>query len=118
MGRYFTEEEAYKAAVICYVLSLQFEADHDKVEPELVYIQNKMGEEFEPPTVDLVEKYSKEYDFPTWASDDVINIAVGYAKHTLEKNDYETARYFLNIAYELTQSEEVKLKLAEIKDLK
>lgn len=118
LGRYFTEEEAYKAAVICYVLSLQFEADNDKVEPELIYIQSKMGDDFEQPTIDLVEKYSKEYDFPTWASDDVINIAVGYGKHTLENKDYETARYFLNIAYDLTKSEDVKEKIAEIKDLK
>lgn len=118
LGRYFTEEEIYKPAVVCYVLSLQFEADHDKVEPELVYIQSKMGEEFEPPTVELVEKYSKEYDFPTWASDDVIHIAAGYAKHTLEQKDYTAARYFLNIAYDLTQSEEVKAKLNEIKGLK
>lgn len=117
LGRYFIEKELYKPATICYVLSLQFEANHDIVEPELIYIESKLGPDFEQPTKELVEQYAKEYDFPTWASEDVIGLSISYAKDALTKKDYIAARYFLNIVFDLTKSKEVKEKLAEIKDL-
>lgn len=117
LGRYFIEKELYKPATICYVLSLQFEANLNIVEPELIYIESKLGADFEQPTKELVEKYAKEYDFPTWASENVIALALSHAKDALAKKEFTAARYFLNIVFDLTKSIEIKEKLAEIEGL-
>lgn len=41
------------------------------------------------------------------ADDDILGLSVSYGRHFLEQNAPDAARYFLSIAYDLTDNEEI-----------
>lgn len=115
LGYYFVEKELYEEAAGCYFLSLQYDSENKMAQSELYYIQTKAKKEFTPPTIDELNKYGAKYGFPIGADDDVLGIAVAHGDHFAEKGKNEVAVYFLEIAYALTDDEEIKETIEQLK---
>lgn len=113
MGYYFVEKMEYRVAMGCYILSMQYDRDSRNAQSELYYIQTKTDGTLKQPNAEEMEQYSKTYDFPLGADDDIVGLSYAYGKHFMDEGDTELARYFLRIVYELTEDGEVKEILDE-----
>ena len=113
-GYYFIEKELWNEATFCYLLSLQFNKGNRMAHGELAFIQERTGKEIEEVDMGALKKSAEKYNFSTWADSNLISIAFSYGQHTLENKEYETARYFLTIAYNLTKDEKIKEMLDSI----
>ena len=115
LGYYFIEKELYKEAAGCYILSLQYDRENKMAQSELYYIQNKAPEKFKEPTLDEMREYGAKYNFPVGADDDILGIAFSYGKQFAEDGKNEAAIYFFEILYGLTDDEEIKEMIDQLK---
>lgn len=113
-GFYFIEKKLWSVAIGCLKLSMEFERENKEVQAELDYIDTKIDEDIEEPSLEKLKYYAEKYDFPTWASNEVISLAVSYGKQALEDKQYPAARYFLEIAYGLLPNDDIKELLASV----
>ena len=107
-GYYFIEQEKYRAAIGCYLLSLQYDRESKNAQSELYYIHQKTNGEVKQPTIEELESIAKIEDFPIGVNSDVLGIAVSYGKHFLEQGQTEGARTMFEIVYDLTDDEAIK----------
>ena len=61
-----------------------------------------------------MKKFSRKYGFPLEPNEDVVGLAIAYGRNSAENGNDEFAKYFLNIAYDLTHFDEVKQLLDEL----
>ena len=108
LGYYFIENEMYKEAAGCYLMSLQYDRDNKTAQSELYYIQSKAPQGFTEPTLEEFKEYGNKYGFPIGAYDDVLGIAFSYGKRMAQDGQTEGAVYCLEIVYELTDDESIK----------
>lgn len=108
LGYYFIEKKLYSEATGCYLMSLQFEQDNKTAQSELYYIQTKAPKGFKQPTIDDIKQYGEKYGFPVGVANDVLGLAFAYGKHFAEDGQKEGALYCFNVAYELTDDEDIK----------
>ena len=113
-GFYFIEKKLWQEAIGCLKLSMEFERENKEAQAELDYIESKTGKEIEEPSLEKLKFYANKYDFPTWASNDLISLAVGSGKQALKDKEYRAARYFLEIAHGLLPNSDIKELLAKI----
>jgi len=111
LGYYFFEVEEYANAKMCYVISLQFEENNMNALMELKYIDEVTGGNIDLPSEEEAKNIAFQYGFPLGANDDVIGIAYSLGKKYLESGELGGAKYYLSIAYELTEAEEIKKML-------
>lgn len=117
LGYFFSEKEEWQAALAFNCLSLTFEEESEEAKHEIDYISSQAeaaGIELHEPRPEDFKEYEGRYGFLTHADPDVIGIAWSTGKHNYEEGDLRTAKYFLNIVYELTRDEETKAMLDEI----
>ena len=114
LGYYFIEKELWAEAVTCYFLSMQYDEDKSKAQSELYYISTKIDPELMRPTMTDLKTFSRRYGFPEGADEDVINLALSYGKYFYDKNDNDKAVYFLDIAYDLTNDDNIAEFIAQI----
>ncbi len=107
LGYYFIEKQLWSEAIGCYILSFQFDSGSKQAQSELYYIDSVTNGKIKKPSIDKIKKYSKKYGFPIGANEDIIGLSVSYGRHFLEQNQYNAARYFLSIAYDLTDNPEI-----------
>lgn len=107
LGYYFIEKELWDEAVACFLLSLEFDEDSKMAQSELYYIQSTIQDAYREPSFEEIEKYSKVYDFPIGADDDVIGLAYTLGCQYNKKHEPKLAKYFLQIAYDLTEDEDI-----------
>lgn len=112
LGYYFIEKKLWKMAAGCYMFSLHYENDHKNAQSELWYIQQQAGEDFEIPTQSELLIDFGEYNIPFGANRDVVGILVALGKQGKEHGNFDFARHYLQIAYELTDFDEI-LKMIE-----
>lgn len=108
LGYYFVERRLWKVAAGCYLLSTNYETESKQAQSELWYIQQKAGENFSLPTLEDVERFAKQYKFPLGADEDVIGIAATFGMQAFNDGQRDAAKYFLGIAYDLTDADEFK----------
>ncbi len=116
-GYFFSEREDWQPALAFNLLSLTFDEKNQEAENEIDYIHGQAkaaGVDLHPPIPDDFKEYEGRYGFMTHADPDVIGIAWSTGKHNYEEGDLRTAKYFLNIVYELTKDEETKGMLDQI----
>jgi len=111
LGYYFFEVEEYANSKLCYVLSLQFEENNMNALMELKYIDEVTAGTIELPSEAEAKNVAFQYGFPLGANDDVIGIAYSLGKKYLENGEMDGAKYYLSIAYELTEADEIKTML-------
>ncbi len=116
LGFYFVEKEQYSEAIACYLMSLQFERESKQVQSELYYINSKTGGTVKQPSMAEAKQYAEQYGFPIGADDDVIGLSFSYGKHFMQESIPEAARYFLDIAYGLTDDENVKKMIDKLSE--
>ena len=114
LGYYYAEMQLYEVASGCLHLSLAYEKESSVAQSELYYIQSKVGARSLRPTEEQLRQYASQYRFLIGASNDVLSLAYTYGKHALEENDFDMARYFLEIVYKLTDDEEVGMLLEKL----
>jgi len=107
IGFYFVERELYQEAIGCFLMSMEFQKDSKEAQSELYYISTKTNGKVKEPTLKQMQKIAAKYGFPMGADDDILGLAVTYGRHFMERNDPESARYFLTIAYDLTSNEQL-----------
>ena len=61
-------------------------------------------------------QYAEKYGFPIGADDDILGLSFSYGKHFYQENAADAARYFLGIAYDLTDDDEIKKMIDSLPD--
>ena len=110
LGYYFVEKQMWDEAVGCYLLSMSF-ADAEgryQAELELKYIHEETEGQAQRPSIGALRSYGDKYGFPVGPDAKIIETAMQYGKSMLANKKYEHANYFLDIAYKLTESKELK----------
>ena len=110
LGYYFVEKQMWDEAVGCYLLSMSF-ADAEgryQAELELKYIHEETEGQAQRPSIGALRSYGDKYSFPVGPDAKIIETAMQYGKSMLANKKYEHANYFLDIAYKLTESKELK----------
>ena len=115
LAYYFTEKQWFAEAAGCYVLILKYNPDHKPASAALTVLRQLLGEEFYMPTLLDVRKYAHDLGFPLGANKTLLNSAYAYALDDLKSKNMESALYFLDIVYDLSQNDEVKTLLDSIK---
>lgn len=114
MGYYFIEKKLYKEATACYLMSLEFDKENKNAHLEIYYIKSKLSQSYEEPTVDEIKNYSEKYGFPIGPHKDIMGLALAYGNHFIEEHIPQAAIYFLKIAYDLTEDEEIEKMISMI----
>lgn len=111
LGYYFVQKKEYQAAMGCYLLSMDFDAEDQTAPSELYYIQAVTKKSVDKPTQTELEQYAEEYGFPIGADQIVVGMAWKMANKYLDAQKYDAAVYYLKIVSDLTEDEEVQKKL-------
>lgn len=110
IGYYFIEKQLWDEAVGSYLLSMTFAEAEGRysAEQELKYIYDETNGEANRPSLGAMKSYSQKYNFPIGPDSNIIETALLYGKTMLANKKYQHAAYFLDIAYKLTESKELK----------
>ena len=109
LGTFFLEKGQYPAAITCYFLSLEYDdREYTFIQSQLFYISTIINKVVEKPSWEEMKKLSKEYGFPLYPDEDVLELTYYNGTKALQENKKNPAKYFLSIYYNLTQDEEVK----------
>lgn len=110
IGYYFIEKQLWDEAVGSYLLSMTFAEAEGRysAEQELKYIYDETNGEANRPSLGAMRSYSQKYNFPIGPDSNIIETALLYGKTMLANKKYQHAAYFLDIAYKLTESKELK----------
>lgn len=111
LGYYYIEIEEFSVAAACYLVSMFYEKNQF-AQSQLYYIEQIAAEDYQKPTVELLEQYEEQYGLPRGAHSDVIGLAHAYGHKALEDGKLELAAYFLEIFCGLTDDKE-EMKLLE-----
>ena len=93
---------------------MQFDEDAPDAKKALAYIDEKTNGEAVAPAIEIMEALAAIHDFPLSADENIVQLSYMYGQGFLNQNNTDAARYFLGIAYGLTEAEELKLILDKI----
>ncbi len=101
---YFDQSNLKRIAYGCYGISLQYEESDEAID-----YMNELDQKdwFTQPSMGEMMDFAKEYGFSIGPNQDVVGLAYGYGKQCMEEGLLPEAKYFLEIAYALTNSQEV-----------
>ncbi len=108
------EEQKYTDAAVCYYMSLIYDSESSQAEEELRYIQQTAGFDPEPPEKNDILRVCRTYGIPQGPNPDLLAMAYTAGKMMMEKNDYQSARHFLEIAYDLMPADEIRTLLDQM----
>ncbi len=111
LGYYFVEKKLWKVAASCLLLSIHYDKENPIAQSELWFIQQNAGADFSMPSNEEIETYARQYNIPLGADRDVVDIAIGWGEQTEKAGQIDAAKYFYNIAYDLTDLDEIKERL-------
>ena len=114
LGYYFVEEKLWKPAAACYMFSTHYEPNGKQAQSELWYIQQNADENFSLPSVAEIEQYSEQYKIPLTANRDIVGLALEVGRQTAQAKQNDLAKYFFGIAYDLTESDDIKKMLDDL----
>ncbi len=101
---YFDQSNLKRIAYGCYGISLQYEESDEAID----YMNDLDQKEwFTEPSMGEMMDFAKKYGFSIGPNQDVVGLAFGYGKQCYEEGLIQEAKYFLEIAYALTNSQEV-----------
>lgn len=111
MGYYFTEKEKYAEAIMCYMVSTQFE-NSDVAQREITFINSKIqGKELHFGSKEEIEE---SIGLSTEVFKQNVEIALAYGQHFLDKGEKNGARYCIALAYQMTGNPSIREKLESI----
>lgn len=113
IGYYLIEKEEYEEAATYYLYSLNFDDKSKNALNELNYIKEKLGEA-KKVSIDELVKYSSKNRLPLGFNMDVVNFAYTLGHHSNESGQIEAAKYYLDIAYDLSKDKNVEKLLKKV----
>jgi len=108
LGYYYIYQGNYDLAIALYCFSTEFSEENEKAESELLYIAQKIDQDVIPPSLERLQELFAENGIQLGANTLVLQTAMNLGNQAVDANDYETARYFYTIFYDLTGHERVK----------
>lgn len=114
LGKFFSENELWKEAYICYNTSLKYDDNSGDAYNELEFIQDESGITENDISFGDEMKFTNNYGISLKPNQKIIKLAVDCGKEAYAEEDFEVAKYFLDIAYNLSPKAEIKNLLDEI----
>lgn len=112
-GFYFTKMQEYEVAYSCYMVSMAVNNQRNELAMrELDYIRRMSMEEM--PDMDKSYEILEELGIPTVPDETVVSLAYEGYIHFLESENRDAAKYYLTIACELSEDEQLAEKLEEM----
>ncbi len=115
LGKFFSENELWKEAYICYNTSLKYDDNSGDAYNELEFIQDESGITENDISFGDEMKFTNNYGISLKPNQKIIKLAVDCGEEAYAEEDFEMAKYFLDIAYNLSPKAEIKNLLDEIK---
>ena len=112
---FFVEKEMYNEAMGCLQMSTLFE-ESNIAQSEMYYIHQITEGKAKLPTPEELRAIAEQHGFPMGANQKVLNIAFSLGKQAVENGNKHAGKYFLSIAYDLTNDEMVKSWLDKCDD--
>lgn len=113
-GKYYTKQEKYALAIGCYMMCQEFDENNKDAMQGLKKLYEITKGTVSPPSFEEVKRLAEEEDLPLGPNRDIVGLAFAYGKKYYEDANYEAAKYFLQIGYDLTGDEDVEKILQEI----
>lgn len=114
MGYYFVEKEMWKEAMGCYLMSMEYDPESSDATKEIKYIQEKSAGSAGVPRIDEFKSVAGEHDIPVGPDQEIVGIAVSYGRQAFDDGRKDVAHYFLVMAYDLTNDDNIKKMADEI----
>ena len=114
LGKFFSENELWKEAYICYNTSLKYDDNSGDAYNELEFIQDESGITENDISFGDEMKFTNNYGISLKPNQKIIKLAVDCGEEAYAEEDFEMAKYFLDIAYNLSPKAEIKNLLDEI----
>lgn len=114
LGKFFSENELWKEAYICYNTSLKYDDNSGDAYNELEFIQDESGITENDISFGDEMKFTNNYGISLKPNQKIIKLAVDYGEEAYAEEDFEMAKYFLDIAYNLSPKAEIKSLLDKI----
>lgn len=113
---YFSEKKDHDKASAMLEMSRIFMGDSELIETEMKYISNCMGLGSIPPSHsrEQLMNIMKAEKIQPGPSALAVNTAYFLAQHSQQNLDYNMAKYFYEVVWELTENDDVKDTIAEI----
>jgi tetratricopeptide (TPR) repeat protein len=108
LGYYYIYQGDFEMAIASYCFSTEFSEENEKAETELLYIAERTDQDVNPPSLETLEELFAENGIQLGANKLVLQTAIALGNQALEAEDYETAKYFYSVLYELTGRETVR----------
>lgn len=115
LGKYYQIKGNYDIAICCFMTSNYYQDSSVNMEHILEITQKTGIIRFDHPQ-DIVKTYEK-YRLQHGVSPLVLHAIQDFIQYTKQLHDYETTRYLLHIAIELTNAKEYTNQLEELKTL-
>lgn len=113
-GYYFIEHEDYDAAEVCYLMSRIWDPDSHMAEHQLVYISQQSGKAIGKLSDERIGQVMDRFGFSLYPNKAVVNLARQFGKAAYDEQDWDPARYYLGIVYDLTDDKDAAELLAQI----
>ena len=114
LGEFFSENELWKEAYICYNTSLKYDDNSGDAYNELEFIQDESGITENDISFGDEMKFTNNYGISLKPNQKIIKLAVDYGEEAYAEENFEMAKYFLDIAYNLSPKAEIKSLLDKI----
>lgn len=113
-ARYYMGQRKYELAIGCCMICRNFAENHEDAMVLLRELYEVTEGKVVPPAMEEVRKLAENEELPFGPNRDVVGLAFTYGKKYYEEGDYEAAKYFLQIGYDLTGDEDAGKVLKEI----
>ena len=107
IGYYYIEKQNYDVAIALFYVSLFYDKQDTIAQSQLSYIQLSTKKSISQPSPDEIKKIFNLYNIPFGADKLVLSLAAQLGKKAQEQEQYETARFFFSILYNLTFDDDV-----------
>lgn len=113
-ARYYIGQKEYELAIGCCMISQNFSENNEDAMILLKEIYNVTEGKVMPPSMEKVRRLAEKEELPFGPDRDVVGLAFTYGKKYYEEGNYEPAKYFLQIGYDLTGDEDAGKVLEDI----
>lgn len=116
-GYYGFLKEDYRLAMAGYLTSTIFDQTTD-IKKELTMAAQNLGQtEFKPLTPDESKKELEKIGLIFGGNVEIIKMAIALSREFASRKNYQTAIYFMQVAYNLTRDDNIKAGLEELVNL-
>lgn len=107
LGFYFSEKKQFEDALCCLTLSLLFDEKSPMAANEIDYIAAVTNKQPQVPSAQEISRCADRYHFPFGADEDVVYLAETAGEACYKSGDLGLALNYLQIAWQLTEDEDI-----------